>query len=185
MAEFYSAAAGQSPPLPWTNLSPPHTRQEGPPGLRDRASSRSRIVAHRTARISDRDSDRAAVSGPPASIQERWTICLNGIGAYPAQNGDFPCLPPRPRALPGGGNLTKFRSMRRASIPPNNSRSQSPANSACGSAAHRTVLNAAVASECRRPQAAPYGQGLRQAVHWGFALRRFGNPDTSSWKWRA
>ena len=25
MAEFYSAAAGQSPPLPWTNLSPPHT----------------------------------------------------------------------------------------------------------------------------------------------------------------
>ena len=26
MAEFYSAAAGQSPPLPWTNLSPPHTK---------------------------------------------------------------------------------------------------------------------------------------------------------------
>ena len=26
MAEFYSAAAGQSPPLPWTNLSPPHTQ---------------------------------------------------------------------------------------------------------------------------------------------------------------
>ena len=38
MAEFYSAAAGQSPPLPWTNLSPPHT---GKPGLYRHRRNRS------------------------------------------------------------------------------------------------------------------------------------------------
>ena len=48
MAEFYSAAAGQSPPLPWTNLSPPHTHEMiGDPTYADAILDRLVHNAHR------------------------------------------------------------------------------------------------------------------------------------------
>ena len=53
MAEFYSAAAGQSPPLPWTNLSPPID-----------------LIAHREA-----DDDLKLIQQ-----KARWTIARKYVG---------------------------------------------------------------------------------------------------------